>query len=427
MAPETNAQSQSESRNEIEDISPQSEGFSIVTSDPPLPSVESTNARSGRFLMQVVRLLFITLLVSVALLTVSSVKTTFDFSFAMILGVAISTTAVGIIVVVIDALTPNKRIAGVVGIYIGVCFGLIGAVAFGALLDTVANAWEFNDPTTKIYLNLGKSIVGLIVCYLSVSVVLNTKDDFRLVIPYVEFSRTRRGVRPWLVDTSVLIDGRIIALANAKLLDASLVIANFVVDELQRLADSSDKTKRARGRRGLENLIKLRENAWTEVTLQNFRVSGLSVDRLLLEAAKGDGLRILTTDSNLESVGKIQGVTIINLATMVASLRPTIGVGDIVTVAIIKAGEAAGQGVGYLPDGTMVVVQDAATRIGASVEATIANAVNTNAGRLLFAKLEGMAPATQASMAAAATQQPKASQAPTTHGDADARRNPRRG
>jgi uncharacterized protein YacL len=345
----------------------------------------------------------------------------------MILGVAISTTAVGIIVVVIDALTPNKRIAGVVGIYIGVCFGLIGAVAFGALLDTVANAWEFNDPTTKIYLNLGKSIVGLIVCYLSVSVVLNTKDDFRLVIPYVEFSRTRRGVRPWLVDTSVLIDGRIIALANAKLLDASLVIANFVVDELQRLADSSDKTKRARGRRGLENLIKLRENAWTEVTLQNFRVSGLSVDRLLLEAAKGDGLRILTTDSNLESVGKIQGVTIINLATMVASLRPTIGVGDIVTVAIIKAGEAAGQGVGYLPDGTMVVVQDAVTRIGASVEATIANAVNTNAGRLLFAKLEGMAPATQASMAAAATQQPKASQAPTTHGDADARRNPRRG
>ena len=419
MAPETNAQSQSESRNEIEDISPQSEGFSIVTSDPPLPSVESTNARSGRFLMQVVRLLFITLLVSVALLTVSSVKTTFDFSFAMILGVAISTTAVGIIVVVIDALTPNKRIAGVVGIYIGVCFGLIGAVAFGALLDTVANAWEFNDPTTKIYLNLGKSIVGLIVCYLSVSVVLNTKDDFRLVIPYVEFSRTRRGVRPWLVDTSVLIDGRIIALANAKLLDASLVIANFVVDELQRLADSGDKTKRARGRRGLENLIKLRENAWTEVTLQNFR--------LLLEAAKGDGLRILTTDSNLESVGKIQGVTIINLANMVASLRPTIGVGDIVTVAIIKAGEAAGQGVGYLPDGTMVVVQDAATRIGASVEATIANAVNTNAGRLLFAKLEGMAPATQASMAAAATQQPKASQAPTTHGDADARRNPRRG
>jgi uncharacterized protein YacL len=229
------------------------------------------------------------------------------------------------------------------------------------------------------------------------------------------------------VDTSVLIDGRILPLVNSKMLDAPLVIANFVVDELQRLADSGDRTKRSRGRRGLENLIKLRENAWTEVSLQNFRVSGLSVDRLLLEAAKGDGLRILTTDSNLESVGKIQGVTIVNMATMVASLRPTMGVGDIVTVAIIKAGEAAGQGVGYLPDGTMVVVEDAATRIGASVEATIANTVNTNAGRLLFAKIEGVAPATRMSMAAAATNQPRESNTPPSVNPKDPRRNPRRG
>jgi uncharacterized protein YacL len=339
----------------------------------------------------------------------------------------IATSAIGLLVVIIDALTPNKRIAGVVGIYIGVCFGLIGAVAFGALLETVVNAWEITDSTTRIYLNLSKSIVGLIICYLSVSVVLNTKDDFRLVIPYVEFSRTRRGVRPWLVDTSVLIDGRILPLVNSKMLDAPLVIANFVVDELQRLADSGDRTKRSRGRRGLENLIKLRENAWTEVSLQNFRVSGLSVDRLLLEAAKGDGLRILTTDSNLESVGKIQGVTIVNMATMVASLRPTMGVGDIVTVAIIKVGEAAGQGVGYLPDGTMVVVEDAATRIGASVEATIANTVNTNAGRLLFAKIEGVAPATRMSMAAAATNQPRESNTPPSVNPKDPRRNPRRG
>ena len=427
MTQDDAAQSQDGPREEIPEISAASEGFSAATSDPPLSNIDSSNARSGRFLMTVVRLLFITLLVSVALLTVSSVKTTFDFSFSTILGLGIATSAIGLLVVIIDALTPNKRIAGVVGIYIGVCFGLIGAVAFGALLETVVNAWEITDSTTRIYLNLSKSIVGLIICYLSVSVVLNTKDDFRLVIPYVEFSRTRRGVRPWLVDTSVLIDGRILPLVNSKMLDAPLVIANFVVDELQRLADSGDRTKRSRGRRGLENLIKLRENAWTEVSLQNFRVSGLSVDRLLLEAAKGDGLRILTTDSNLESVGKIQGVTIVNMATMVASLRPTMGVGDIVTVAIIKVGEAAGQGVGYLPDGTMVVVEDAATRIGASVEATIANTVNTNAGRLLFAKIEGVAPATRMSMAAAATNQPREPNAPPSVNPTDPRRNPRRG
>jgi uncharacterized protein YacL len=412
---------------EISDLGGGESGFPAATSDPPLSSVESTDARSGRFLMQVVRLLFVTLLVSVALLTVSSVKTSFDFSFSMVLGLAIATTAVGLLVVVIDAMTPNKRMAGVVGIYIGVCFGLIGAVAFGALLDTVANAWEITEATTRIYLNLAKSVVGLIICYFSVSVVLNTKDDFRLVIPYVEFSRTRRGVRPWLVDTSVLIDGRIIPLANARLLDAPLVIANFVVDELQRLADSADKAKRARGKRGLENLIKLRENAWTEVSLQNFRVTGLSVDRLLLEAARGDGLRVLTTDSNLEAVSRIQGVTTVNITSMIASLRPVFGVGDVVSVAIIKAGEAQGQGVGYLPDGTMVVVEDAVHRIGATVEVIIANAVQTNAGRLLFAKIEGQPPATRASMAAAATHQPKETHAPPARGEGDPRRNPRRG
>lgn len=116
-----------------------------------------------------------------------------------------------------------------------------------------------------------------------------------------------------------------------------------------------------------------------------------------------------------------------NLASMIASLRPTIGVGDIVTLTIIKAGEAAGQGVGYLPDGTMVVVQEAVTRIGASVEATISNIVNTNAGRLLFAKLEGAVPATTASMAAAATNQSKEPHSPSTQVDSDTRRNPRRG
>ncbi|MCE9620154.1 MAG: hypothetical protein K8R92_09625 [Planctomycetes bacterium] len=427
MPQETPADSPEEKRKESNDLPEVGGGFSATTSDPPLSSVESTDARSGRFMMQAVRFLFIVLLVCLTLLTVSSVKTTFDFSFSMIAGLVIATVAVGVLVVVIDALTPNKRMAGVVGIYIGVCFGLVGAVAFGALLDTVANAWEIGDATVKIYLNLSKSVVGLIICYFSVSVVLNTKDDFRLVIPYVEFSRTRRGVRPWLVDTSVLIDGRIIPLSNTKLLDAPLVIANFVVDELQRLADSSDRSKRTRGRRGLENLIKLRENAWTEVSLQNFRVSGLSVDRLLLEAAQGDGLRILTTDSNLESVGKIQGVTIVNIGTMVASLRPTFGVGDVVTVAIIKAGEAAGQGVGYLPDGTMVVVEDAVNRIGATVDATVGNSVQTNAGRLLFAKLEGPAPATRASMAAAATHQPREPHVPASSSEPDPRRNPRRG
>jgi uncharacterized protein YacL len=224
---------------------------------PVLP--EGRDARAGRLTLLVIRSLFMVLLVSVTLLTVSSTRTTADFGFSTITGLVIAATAVGLLVVAIDALTPNKRLAGVVGVYLGVCLGLVGAVAFGALLDTVAKAWELQE-AVGIYLTLAKAVVGLVFCYLSISVVLTTKDDLRLVIPYVEFSRTRRGVRPWVVDTSVLIDGRLLPLAATGFIDAPLVVPQFVVDELQKLADSGDRTKRARGRRGLELLAKLREN-----------------------------------------------------------------------------------------------------------------------------------------------------------------------
>ena len=147
---------------------------------PVLP--EGRDARAGRLTLLVIRSLFMVLLVSVTLLTVSSTRTTADFGFSTITGLVIAATAVGLLVVAIDALTPNKRLAGVVGVYLGVCLGLVGAVAFGALLDTVAKAWELQE-AVGIYLTLAKAVVGLVFCYLSISVVLTTKDDLRLVIP----------------------------------------------------------------------------------------------------------------------------------------------------------------------------------------------------------------------------------------------------
>ncbi|MFM7809335.1 MAG: PIN domain-containing protein, partial [Planctomycetota bacterium] len=262
---------------------------------------EGRDARAGRLTMIVVRSVFMVLLVAVTLLTVNAVRDSGEFTYATLLGLMVSSVAVGLLVVVVDALTPNKRLAGVVGVYMGVCLGLVGAVAFGALLDTIAKAWEIQQ-TVGVYLTLAKSMMGLVFCYLSISVVLTTKDDLRLVIPYVEFSRTRRGVRPWLLDTSVLIDGRLLALAATGFLDAPLVVPQFVVDELQKLADSGDRTKRGKGRRGLELLARLRESPWADLGLQDFRVSGMSVDRMLVESARSEGMRLLTLDANLEAV-----------------------------------------------------------------------------------------------------------------------------
>ena len=237
--------------------------------------------------------------------------------------------------------------------------------------------------------------------------VLNTKDDLRLVIPYVEFARTRRGVRPWLVDTSVLIDGRLPGLVATGMVDAPLVVPQFVVDELQRLADSGDRTKRGKGRRGLELLAKLRETPWADVSLQDFRVSGMGVDRMLVESARSEGMRLLTLDANLEAVARIQGVTALNLHELSSTLRPPLGPGDSVSVQVVKRGEGERQGVGYLADGTMVVIDDAQTRIGTTLQVTITNAVQTAAGRLLFARIEGAPAATPASMADAAVRQPR--------------------
>ena len=375
-----------------------------VSMVPVLP--EGRDARAGRLSLLVIRSLFMVLLVSVTLLTVSSTRTTADFGFSTIAGLVIAATAVGLLVVAIDALTPNKRLAGVVGVYLGVCLGLVGAVAFGALLDTVAKAWELKE-AVGIYLTLAKAVVGLVFCYLSISVVLTTKDDLRLVIPYVEFSRTRRGVRPWLLDTSVLIDGRLLALAGTAFIDAPLVVPQFVVDELQKLADSGDRTKRARGRRGLELLAKLRENPQADVSLQDFRVGGMSVDRMLIEAARSENMRVLALDANLEAVSRIQGVTALNLNDVAATLKPAVGPGDSFALSIVKRGENAGQGVGYLPDGTMVVVDEAQSRLGTTLQVVVHNVVQTAAGRLVFARIEGEASATRESMAEAATRQPR--------------------
>ena len=386
------------------DPAPSSEAMEAPRPEAPTAAPLPRDTRGGRLLLLVIRSIFMILMVTVTLLTVSSTKTIAEFGYSTIAGLVVAATAVGLLVVAIDALTPNKRLAGVVGVYLGVCLGLVGAVAFGALLDTIAKAWELQE-AVGIYLTLAKSVIGLVFCYLSISVVLTTKDDLRLVIPYVEFARTRRGTRPWLLDTSVLVDGRLSSLAGTGFVDAPLVVPQFVVDELQRLADSSDRTKRSRGRRGLDLLTRLRENAYADLSLQDFRVSSVSVDRMLVEAARAEGLRILTLDANLVSVARIQGVTALNLNEVAGTLRPALQPGETLSVTVTKRGEGDRQGVGYLPDGTMVVIEDAHTRIGTTLTAVVTNAVQTSAGRLLFAKIEGDAPATAASMAEAATRQ----------------------
>jgi len=389
--------------------------------------------RSTRLILLAARLMFMALVLATPALVVGSVKT--EFPATLVVGLTLASGALGLIVVVIDSMSPNKQLASIFGIYLGICLGLISAYAIGTLLDTIVAAWSLKSDTATIYLNLTKVSIGLILCYVAVSVVMTTKDDFRLVIPYVEFSKQNRGVRPMLLDTSAIIDGRILDLAQSGAIDAPFVVLQAVIDELQRLSDSSDKGKRARGRRGLDMIARMQGAPRIDLTIEDLGFEGANVDRGLVEVAKRNAYRVVTTDSALAKVAEIAGVPAVNINSLAGSLRAQMLPGDRIEVELSKSGENPTQGVGYLADGTMVVVEGGAARIGEVVHSVVTNTLTTNAGRMVFARYDPGDPppsGSPESMASQATSQPKfRGDAPQRGGDgSDPRgsgRNPRRG
>lgn len=384
------------------------------------PSVIAEQQKqSERLMLLVLRAMFFVLLVTITVLVAAS-QMKEEFSFETIAGLFIASTAVAVIVLILDAMTPRKRLSSVAGVFLGVCAGLIGALLVGALINIIADAWDLRGPNNPAeqYVDLVKIIVGIVLCYLAVSVVLTTKDDFRLVIPYVEFAKQVRGVRPMALDSSVLIDGRIDALGQTGFIDAPLIVPQFVVNELQTLADSSDKLKRTRGRRGLDMVGKLQSNPFLDVSIDDTEVSGRSVDAALLEFAEEQQLRILTTDYNLNKVAQIRGVEVLNINDLANVLRPQAIPGESLQIEVVKRGEAPGQGVGYLPDGTMVVVEEGGEHVGRTILLSVTNSLQTSAGKMIFGKFEqvtsDMPSESVQHMAKAATHQPRTPAAPNT-------------
>ncbi|MSR41130.1 MAG: TRAM domain-containing protein [Phycisphaerales bacterium] len=389
---------------------------------------------SRRVVLLVVRLSFFVLLVTTAVLLVATrASSNESFSYLNLAVIAGSAVSVGVIVLVIDIMTPNKRLAALFGTYLGVCLGLIGSLALGALLETVVQAWELvpTDPNTPppVWIPVVKAMLAITLSYIAVSIVLTTRNDFRFIIPYVEFKRQRRGAFPILVDTSALVDGRVQELGLAGVIDAPLSIPSFVLDELQRLADSSERGKRARGKRGLDVVQKLQANALVDLSIEEFEmdVGGRGVDRLLVELAQKDGYRILTTDANLEKIASIGGVGVINLNALAVGLRVAAIPGDILEVEVLRSGDTAAQGVGYLDDGTMVVIENGERTIGTVVRVQTTNSVTTASGRIIFAKVLQETPesGSPASVTRLATEQPKWKGPPPPQRSASDR-NPRR-
>ena len=191
---------------------------------------------------------------------------------------------------------------------------------------------------------------------------------------------------PKIVDTSLIIDGRLRGLLESEILEGQVIVAQCVIDELQQLADSGNSDKRSKGRRGLKLLAELRDSYGRRLIVNSTRYEGDGVDDKLLKLCNDTGGLLLTTDYNLAKVAQVQNLRSLNLSELVISLRPEVQPGDLLQLKIVREGKEADQGVGYLEDGTMVVVESGRGSIGERREVTVTGALQTPAGRMVFAR-----------------------------------------
>lgn len=287
-------------------------------------------------------------------------------------------------VILIDFATPNKKLQTISGVFMGLMAGILAAVAIGFIVDLIAQLANFDS---KAVLGAIQILIGVACSYLGITLVLQTQDDFRLIIPYVEFAKQIRGARPLVLDTSAIIDARFLGLAETGVTQAPILIPTFVLGELQALADSADRGKRQRGRRGLDIVTKLQRSPRLDVTIDEAIVPGKNVDQMLVEYAQQMTATIVTTDAALDRIAGIKGVSVLNMNEVSNSVKTQAAPGEEYDIRIIRAGEQAGQGVGYLDDGTMIVAVDGGDRIGEIVSITVINSLQTSAGRLIFGRI----------------------------------------
>ncbi len=277
-----------------------------------------------------------------------------------------------------------RRFISIISILMfGVVVGFIVSHFVIAAIDLIPALQPLN-PESRISRDFG---ITFVFSFLSILAILHTKDDFKFVIPFIELKRQGHAGRPLLLDTSSIIDGRIADVVETGIIDGPLLIPQFVLQELQSVADSTDKMKRQRGRRGLDILNRMRQSSSIQIEIQDVTLPHIEeVDAKLVHLAKTTDVRLATNDFNLAKVAKVEGVEVFNVNDLANAVKPALLQGDPLLIRIIKPGENPGQGIGYLDDGTMVVGEGCSGHIGEELNLTVTNVLQTSAGRLIFAR-----------------------------------------
>ena len=289
----------------------------------------------------------------------------------------------GLVVVLIDRVLKGVSLRAFSSATLGLLLGL-----FFTNLLIASDILHFQPESTRWVVRLvGYATFG----YLGMMLAMRSnRDEFSIIIPYVRFARETTQHEPLVIDTNVIIDGRIADLCATGFLSKALIVPRFVLGELQTLADSREPMKRERGRRGLEILNQLQSSREVELTIHDSTDEGdLPTDARLVRTAQILQARLLTNDVALCQVARLQQVPTLNLSDLARALRPVVVAGDELELALVKEGRDAHQAIGYLPDGTMIVVNQARAFVGATKTIVVSSALQSAAGRLVFAELKG--------------------------------------
>ena len=286
---------------------------------------------------------------------------------------------IAIITILIELSIKNFSIRGLSSLILGLIIGLLCSFLF-----SIAPIFQFQSPQITLATKL---IIFLTVTYLSTTILLRNKDDLNLLIPFIRFTPNNNSPLI-LLDTSALIDGRITTICQSRFVSATLIVPKFIIDELHKIADSNDVQRQIKGRRGIEVLNKLKNMNYIDLRVKDFDIENTSqIDSKLIYIAQSLKTKLLTTDYNLAKLAEFHSIEWLNINALSKALNPEVSIGQYIDVDIVKPGREPHQGVGYLSDGSMIVVNEAIKNLGQSVVAEIINILPSAGGKMIFARL----------------------------------------
>lgn len=337
------------------------------------------------------RVLFI---VFAVVISYSFANSVFEFKYSKII-VPLCGLIIALTLVALEAFFTKELIPFISITIIGIMFGFLVSYIFIKLflILPVIEDFRVNNPQEyEKYEFWIKLIITFVITYIVLVIVLKTRSEFKFVIPFIELKKeetasSKGGI--YVLDTSVLIDGRIYDMVENNLLTGNIIVPRFVLEETQFLADAEEKLRRMKGKRGLETLAKLQnsKNISLEIYESQMPFTG-SVDQKLIRLSKALGATLISNDMNLCKLAQLEGVKYININVLANILKPVFLPGEEISIKLIKYGENPGQAVGFLEDGSMVVVENAANLLGKTVNIVVSSIITTTAGRIIFAHLK---------------------------------------